>query len=99
MPKTNKTNVLSQTKRKTVTVPLQEYTLVATQDTTVTGKGKTKTVTTGATRFVLLNGSDVVATTGNKKINDLKLTKSSVKKFAPTLPMVKRLVKSGEINL
>lgn len=88
------------TKRKTVSVPVKEYTLVATQDTTVTGKGKTKTVTNGPVRFALLQGKDLVATTGNKKMNIEKLNKKTVKSLAPSvLPVVKKMVKNGEISL
>jgi len=88
------------TKRTTVSVPVKEYTILATQDSTVTGKGKTKTVTNGPIRFALLQGKDLVATTGNKKLNIAKLNKKTVKTLAPSvLPMVKKLVKSGELNL
>lgn len=101
MARTTTKGVTQTTKRKTVTVELNTFTLVGTQDTTVTKAGKAKTSVVTGTRFALVNrDGDLVATTNKRNLTVTKFNKKTVKELAPTvLPVVRKMVKTGELTL
>lgn len=90
------------TKLKSVVVPLNtNLNLTATQETIVLGKGADKVVTSGPTRFAVTDTKGNLVDASVKKNLPLeKFNKNTVKSVASTvLPVIKKMVKTGELSL